>query len=44
MAKRRKTSTGWFFGCKLHIVINNSGEIMSFSLTPGNVDDRAVSG
>ncbi|WP_410525798.1 IS982 family transposase [Rickettsia endosymbiont of Oedothorax gibbosus] len=42
IAKRGKTSTGWFFGCKLHIVINSCGEIMSFSLTPGNVDDRAV--
>lgn len=42
IAKRGKTSTGWFFGCKLHIVINSCGEIMSFSLTSGNVDDRAV--
>nr|WP_250310606.1 transposase [Rickettsia endosymbiont of Oedothorax gibbosus] len=25
-----------------YIVINSCGEIMSFSLTPGNVDDRAV--
>lgn len=42
VAKRGKTSTGWFFGLKLHIVINQQGEIMNFSLTPGNVDDRAV--
>ena len=32
---------GWFFGFKLHIVINQKGEIMSFCLTKGNVDDRA---
>ena len=42
VAKRGKTSTGWFFGLKLHLVINNQGEIMNFSLTPGNVDDRGV--
>lgn len=40
VAQRGKTTTGWFFGFKLHIVINESGEIMSFYLTPGNVDDR----
>jgi hypothetical protein len=41
-AKRGKTSTGWFFGFKLHLILNNHGEIISFSLTPGNTDDRAV--
>ncbi len=41
-AKRGKTSTGWFFGFKLHLVINSRGEIMRFALTPGNTDDRAV--
>jgi hypothetical protein len=40
IAKRGKTTTGWFFGFKLHIVINQKGELMSFFLTPGNVDDR----
>lgn len=33
---------GWFFGFKLHIVVNNQGELMSFCLTKGNVDDRTV--
>jgi hypothetical protein len=42
LAKRGKTSTGWFFGFKLHIVINHNGEIISFKITPGNTDDRAV--
>ena len=41
-AKRGKTSTGWFFGSKLHLVINQQGELMSFSITSGNVDDRMV--
>jgi hypothetical protein len=39
-AQRGKTSTGWFFGYKLHLVINHQGEIISFCFTPGNTDDR----
>jgi len=42
VAKRGKTSTGWFFGFKLHLIFNDKGELMDFRLTPGNVDDRAV--
>ena len=41
MAKKGKTSTGWFFGFKLHLIVNDRGEILSFILTPGNTDDRA---
>jgi len=40
LAKRGKTSTGWFYGFKLHLAVNDQGEILSFCLTPGNVDDR----
>lgn len=40
MAKRGKTTTGWFFGFKLHLIINDKGEILTYMLTPGNVDDR----
>jgi len=40
LAGRGKTSTGWFFGFKLHLVVNDQGEILRFCLTPGNVDDR----
>lgn len=39
-AERGKTSTGWFFGFKLHLIINDKGEILSFYLTKANVDDR----
>jgi hypothetical protein len=39
-AQRGKTSSGWFFGFKLHLVVNDRGEILAFCLTPGNVDDR----
>lgn len=40
LAKRGKSSMGWFFGFKLHLVINTRGELMAFHLTQGNVDDR----
>jgi len=42
IAKRGKHSMGWFFGFKLHLVINHKGELMSFCFTKGNVDDRKV--
>jgi hypothetical protein len=31
---------GWFHGFKLHLLINDMGEIVNFFVTPGNVDDR----
>lgn len=40
LAERGKTSTGWFYGFKLHLVINDRGELLNVLLTPGNVDDR----
>jgi hypothetical protein len=40
LAERGKTSVDWFFGFKLHLVFNDQGELLSFTLTPGNVDDR----
>lgn len=35
-----KNSVGWHFGFKLHLIINDQGELLAFKLTPGNVDDR----
>jgi hypothetical protein len=35
-----KTTMGWFYGFKLHLAINDRGELLAFCLTPGNVDDR----
>lgn len=35
-----KSSTGWFFGFKLHVLFNFSGSVESLVLTPGNIDDR----
>ena len=40
MAKRGKTSTGWFYGFKLHLIVNEVGEILAYMLSTGNVDDR----
>jgi hypothetical protein len=40
IAKRGQTSTGWFFGLKLHLVVSDTGEVLAFTLTAGNVDDR----
>ena len=40
LAERGKCSMGWFFGFKLHLIINDRGEILNFMFTPGNVDDR----
>lgn len=40
IAARGKTTMGWFYGFKLHAVINSNGELLAIQLTPGNVDDR----
>ena len=40
IAEVGKSTMGWFFGFKLHLIINDKGEILSFYLTKGNVDDR----
>lgn len=40
IAKRGKTSVGWFYGFKLHVIINECGELLAFTITSGNTDDR----
>lgn len=40
IAARGKSSMGWFYGFKLHLVVNERGELTSFMLTPGNVADN----
>jgi len=40
-AARGKSSVGWFFGFKLHLVVNDLGELLACRLTPGNIDDRS---
>ncbi len=40
LAAKRKTSTGWFFGMKIHMIFNTKGEIIRLVITPGNVNDK----
>jgi hypothetical protein len=40
IAKKGKSSMGCFFGFKLHLVINDKGEIMAFKLTQATTHDR----
>lgn len=40
LATKSKTTIGWFFGFKLHLIINECGELLSISFSKGNVDDR----
>ncbi len=40
LAARGKASVDWFFGFKLHLVFNDRGELLTFTRTPGNVNDR----
>jgi hypothetical protein len=39
IASRGKTSMGWFFGFKLHIVVNDKGDLLNFMITKGNTHD-----
>ncbi len=36
-------SMGWFYGFKLHLIINHTSDILVAKLIPGNVDDRNTS-
>jgi len=40
IAQRGKSSMGWFFGFKLHVVCDSLGRLVSLLITPGNTDDR----
>jgi len=42
LAARGKTSMGWFYGLKLHFVINHKGQVMALRITPGNTADSTV--
>ncbi|MCW7546927.1 transposase [Photorhabdus sp. APURE] len=38
-SRRGKSSTGWFYGFKLHLLINDCGELLAVKLTPVNTDN-----
>ncbi len=40
IAQKSKSTMGWFFGFKIHLIINDKGEILSFCFSRANVDDR----
>ena len=40
IAQRGVSSTGWFYGFKVHLVINDCGDLLAVKFTPGNLDDR----
>lgn len=40
LAARGQSSLGWFYGFKLHLIVNEVGDLLAFTLTPGNDDDR----
>jgi hypothetical protein len=40
IASRGKSSNGWFYGLKLHLVINEMGQVMTYLITPANVSDN----
>ena len=40
IATRGKSTMGYFFGFKLHIIVNEIGQIIDFQITQANVDDR----
>ena len=42
IAEKGKTSMGWFFGFKLHMIINDICQIVAIKITKGNVDDRTL--
>jgi len=41
-AARTQSSTGWYYGFKLHLAINECGEILGFYVTAANVDERST--
>lgn len=40
IAQLGKTTKGWFYGFKLHLIINHKGELCACKITPANTDDR----
>ena len=43
LAQRGKSSVDWFYGFKLHLAVNERGELLGVKFTTGNVDDRTGS-
>ncbi len=44
LATRGRSTMGWIFGVKLHVVMNHKGALMAITITPGDTDDRRPPG
>ncbi|HAT7955659.1 TPA: IS982 family transposase, partial [Legionella pneumophila] len=42
LAEKSKSTMGWYFGFKLHLIVNDKGELMAFKITSSRTDDRFV--
>ena len=40
IATTGRSTMGWFHGFKLHLVVNDKGEVLDFVITQANVEDR----
>jgi hypothetical protein len=40
VAAMGKSTMGWFYGFKLHLIVNDKGGLVKVLVTPGNIDDR----
>lgn len=40
VSARGKSTMGWFYGMKLHILVDERGNLLGVTITPGNVDER----
>lgn len=40
IAELGKSTMGYFYGFKLHLIVNDKGEILNFIITQSNVDDK----
>ena len=40
-AQKGKSTMGWYYAFKLHLLCNERGELLNFALTRANVDDRS---
>jgi Transposase DDE domain len=40
VAGRGKSSTGWFYGLKAHLLVNNLGQVVQLLITPANFTDN----
>ncbi|WP_335645446.1 IS982 family transposase [Piscirickettsia salmonis] len=42
LAKKSKSTMGWYYGFKVHIIVNDMGELMAFKMSKATTDDRVV--